>query len=292
MGWGTFAEWIATSNEEKRKHSFELRYWQIEQWSLLLALTGGIHTTRLPILQNVHLYKVMSLEFEVPLPIWHVSFQVSEDQVVTANRVLEQGQYLGFSFFRYGRYGQMIWSNLLGSCGTFAHVNRTKGAVWEKEARTRISANQTPSWIEDWRNIIGHSAHLRHACERGDKEALRDAIEDCHELQLADDLIGGQWEMNQNPSMGGKNKAKLTPESLSWFLSFLSRLNFQPMSSQPGNCFTNLLPGIIDSGRHVGFVRLDGRVEKEKYGLAQHQVSRILQPLEGFFIRDINDYIN
>lgn len=56
--------------------------------------------------------------------------------------------------------------------------------------------------------------------------------------------------------------------------------------------FANLLPGIIDSGRHVGFVRLDGRVEKEKYGLAQHQVSRSLQPLEGFFIQDINDYIN
>lgn len=109
MGWGTFAEWIATSNEEKRKHSFELRYWQIEQWSLLLALTGGIHTTRLPILQNVHLYKVMSLEFEVPLPIWHVSFQVSEDQVVTANRVLEQGQYLGFIIS--GMAGMVRWSD-------------------------------------------------------------------------------------------------------------------------------------------------------------------------------------
>jgi len=41
----------------------------------------------------------------------------------------------------------------------------------------------------------------QHACERGDKEALRDAIEDCHELQLADDLIGGWMDELKKKNM-------------------------------------------------------------------------------------------
>ncbi len=103
-----------------------------------LALTGGIHT-RLLILQNA-LCKVMSSTSNPRIwgatsktrSIWmHLAcFQVSENQVVTANRVLEQGQYLGFiisgsvgnasrSFTLRNakqpivRHGDQVWSDTL-----------------------------------------------------------------------------------------------------------------------------------------------------------------------------------